>query len=59
MNTEHIMIRITPEQKRRLSAKAASLGLPLSTYVRMVACDSVSRLEKNDIEANKVLASRT
>ena len=46
MNNTHIMIRLTEGQKERLAARAASLGLPISTYVRMVAlanCDNLSR----------------
>jgi uncharacterized protein (DUF1778 family) len=49
--TADIHIRVTPEQKRTIQAKAEALGLKVSDYCRMLCLGYEVRIEKGDADS--------
>ncbi len=59
--TEHVMIRMTPEMKAKVTSAAENLGLTRTTYIHMamtyylsITKDGTIPVPKQDIELDKV-----
>ncbi len=59
--TEHVMIRMTPENKNKVTSAAENLGLTRTTYIHMaityylsITKDGNIPVPKQDIELDKV-----